>query len=1399
MALEKQPLLQVRIRRRSALSSLLSDNLWEELQSQPPEKMDIMKHCAQNKSFSWLLDKITSKTGLSERFGALPSKKEISESSCSIDGVSNPDGAHGYDTGGQPGLIRPESIRNIIQDQLKAYNNMGRPQRKQMTSTASTFSSKHSLEAIPKVAEARTYREYRTAMAVMESEKQSEKKHTERKDFSKKTGKKLTPHEHPARKSRHHSIRHKRHSKSPGRSFPEQAEQRLPQKRQLDGDLIPTSVTSVQGSPAKYDKKNNTGSSHFHQKVDPNGSQTINKDGGDFGAKKRKEGSKSHPARKKPLLCKTLIADVFCQSAEEQLTNNHTDNVSFLPGEVLKENFHSTENSTSPNTHQSTSNCISSIPAGELCSQHEENLGHLPLQSCDVELGLGETGSDSRGEKFPERISVTQSEVAAPAATTVQVKEQLMTESADECVTDSDTCKGASDQHDQGDVNGAEVKSSELTCRKADDEGTDMPLQSPIACIVQDQQAENVSTDTEAVVGVTSVVADDKKLLSSVAEVGQEHSSMADRGSSSDSLPAVPGTSPDISNSQVVEIGDTESSAFQTALTLVSDQLKMVVDNEPHDSTGTQGLKLESNNVSEFQASQIPVIESVSVQRQRRPHKSTGPSQMNFGPQFQSSTGNQQPHPYQRNFARCQPLPWQQQPMIGFAPQYPPPELAWSTTPPTPLQSAPPWSVSKPSQCSTSGIEPEPNISTGVPAEYIPGEKKSDMAPPPLPPEEPATAPPPLPPDTSTGSENKNILSQLLSGIQGSITQPLDNPLVCAVQSLSTSCEPTSCGTAKEFPRLQQSPVDMELETPENSPSRVKTPVKDVPVSTVSKSMVSATDACQRKNVMEISLHTAKPAKRLGEDQDVSTITAKNLPISSSSSASENTKGATESKVKDTVSGQVPKNKRRTRPETAGKFHGRTLLMGAGVPYRLIPPEPLYLTHPIRKNGMPEEIPEDPRPVFYALRSITAGKKDETLVLPPNRKWCDVKENDPNSRTGEAALHTSCISGEKKYNRRFFHAELEEAATAPHLQSRAETDAAKNDLQMNLTGSVRTAKKVGIVKGVLKDQQNEQDRPIKMDLVEDIFREGTGRSPAKSSPSMSLPYDVTDDVSRPFRLPGEAAVARVSPLLSVSPCSSKSYESNKLPCLESRENKSESPSSTSDISTVSGKYVAARGRSPTRTSMPFRQCYADMPYSVHHKGTRGHSKERRPRASSSSMDDVMSRDVSEMPRRHHKQSTSKNFSVSSPAFSGASADLEPYRPANLDDQSEHFKPRSSRSWLSSGEICRRSESVHQLGDYPDSRKVQNTDYHRTRWMSGPVNENPQHSDSTEARIRRSRSQSRCRSRGSSPENSPSHSPLYSRSRGECYTREGWSTSLYNRDKGIARYQGTRKRNRDWFD
>ena len=59
---------------------------------------------------------------------------------------------------------------------------------------------------------------------------------------------------------------------------------------------------------------------------------------------------------------------------------------------------------------------------------------------------------------------------------------------------------------------------------------------------------------------------------------------------------------------------------------------------------------------------------------------------------------------------------------------------------------------------------------------------------------------------------------------------------------------------------------------------------------------------------------------------------------------------------------------RPTKPNTMGKFHGRTLLMGKGVPPRYIPTEPLYLIKPVTSRGTPQVIPVDPRIEFYKKR-----------------------------------------------------------------------------------------------------------------------------------------------------------------------------------------------------------------------------------------------------------------------------------------------------------------------------------------------------------------------------------------------------------------------------------------------
>ena len=62
----------------------------------------------------------------------------------------------------------------------------------------------------------------------------------------------------------------------------------------------------------------------------------------------------------------------------------------------------------------------------------------------------------------------------------------------------------------------------------------------------------------------------------------------------------------------------------------------------------------------------------------------------------------------------------------------------------------------------------------------------------------------------------------------------------------------------------------------------------------------------------------------------------------------------------------VPKLGAAKKSHGAGKFHGRTLLFGFGVPIREIPHRPLFLLRPIRASGRPETIPVDPRPAHYA-------------------------------------------------------------------------------------------------------------------------------------------------------------------------------------------------------------------------------------------------------------------------------------------------------------------------------------------------------------------------------------------------------------------------------------------------
>ena len=93
---------------------------------------------------------------------------------------------------------------------------------------------------------------------------------------------------------------------------------------------------------------------------------------------------------------------------------------------------------------------------------------------------------------------------------------------------------------------------------------------------------------------------------------------------------------------------------------------------------------------------------------------------------------------------------------------------------------------------------------------------------------------------------------------------------------------------------------------------------------------------------------------------------------------------AKESKSKDT--------EKTTKPSTAGKFHGRTLLQGRSVPARMIPLEPLYLVKPLTSRGTLQVIPVDPRlELVRSPRTDPPGKNGFTYGK-------SIKNTDPNYR-----------------------------------------------------------------------------------------------------------------------------------------------------------------------------------------------------------------------------------------------------------------------------------------------------------------------------------------------------------------------------------------------------------------
>ena len=95
----------------------------------------------------------------------------------------------------------------------------------------------------------------------------------------------------------------------------------------------------------------------------------------------------------------------------------------------------------------------------------------------------------------------------------------------------------------------------------------------------------------------------------------------------------------------------------------------------------------------------------------------------------------------------------------------------------------------------------------------------------------------------------------------------------------------------------------------------------------------------------------------------------------------------------DTVKESKPKDTdKTTKPSTAGKFHGRTLLQGRSVPARVIPLEPLYLVKPLTSRGTLQVIPVDPRlELVRSPRTDPTGKNGFTYGK-------SIKNTDPNYR-----------------------------------------------------------------------------------------------------------------------------------------------------------------------------------------------------------------------------------------------------------------------------------------------------------------------------------------------------------------------------------------------------------------
>ncbi len=224
-------------------------------------------------------------------------------------------------------------------------------------------------------------------------------------------------------------------------------------------------------------------------------------------------------------------------------------------------------------------------------------------------------------------------------------------------------------------------------------------------------------------------------------------------------------------------------------------------------------------------------------------------------------------------------------------------------------------------------------------------------------------------------------------GVLTDISPPLPIQVFPQPKSSKDIAKQTNISQAKDTQgnqglRVMLEKVKSELQTlPTHETDLIQRTIDMLSCSPLCTEVQKVDQAESGKDECEIRLHSAKQddhvesikkAKCLGEQSQ--------KPIHSDVKCSSVKQKRDENNTETANIASNKQEKRKTKPETAGKFHSRTLLMGKSVPYRNIPPSPLYLSKPITSKGTSEIIPFDPRPAHYSKRfGISCTKENPGL------------------------------------------------------------------------------------------------------------------------------------------------------------------------------------------------------------------------------------------------------------------------------------------------------------------------------------------------------------------------------------------------------------------------------------